>query len=256
MNTITMSECSKRKLDDTYLVVYAIKNVINIKKVDYIEQCDIYTFIGVNTKGYRHILNIYQERLNNNHYWLDCFEALKARGIKNILFLSVDNNKNMKRTAKIAFPSVMFVDSITDIVPRFYKYSTDRSNNRVSGKLHNLYVQKTLTDFHNVFNTFKSEYNNIIHQKLIVKYLGNIESIYKYSINIRKLLFKHTANINLYDKIRLTFDNNKSYINDINEIYEKLGNSNEFFDFTSFSKKDWNLIVNDLINLFPDIDFI
>ena len=36
MNELTMNECSKRKLDDTYLVVYAIKNDINIKKGDYI----------------------------------------------------------------------------------------------------------------------------------------------------------------------------------------------------------------------------
>ena len=37
MNQLTLSECSKRKLDETYLVVYAIKNEINIKKGDYIE---------------------------------------------------------------------------------------------------------------------------------------------------------------------------------------------------------------------------
>lgn len=32
MNQLTLIECSKRKLDQTYLVVYAIKNEINIKK--------------------------------------------------------------------------------------------------------------------------------------------------------------------------------------------------------------------------------
>lgn len=32
MNQLTLSECSKRRLDNTYLVVYAIKNEINIKK--------------------------------------------------------------------------------------------------------------------------------------------------------------------------------------------------------------------------------
>ena len=32
MNVLTMSECCKRKLDETYIDVYAIKNEINIKK--------------------------------------------------------------------------------------------------------------------------------------------------------------------------------------------------------------------------------
>ena len=38
MNNLTLVECSKRRLDDTYIVVYAIKNEINIKKGDYIEK--------------------------------------------------------------------------------------------------------------------------------------------------------------------------------------------------------------------------
>ena len=34
MNQLTLTECSKKKLDETYLVVYAIKNELNIKKGD------------------------------------------------------------------------------------------------------------------------------------------------------------------------------------------------------------------------------
>ena len=86
MNEFTMNECAKRKLDDTYLVLYAIRNEINIKKGEYIEKEDIYTFVGVDIKGYRQLINICPDRKNNNRYWLDCFEALKSRGLKNILF--------------------------------------------------------------------------------------------------------------------------------------------------------------------------
>ncbi|MDO5555383.1 MAG: hypothetical protein Q4G09_01630 [Clostridia bacterium] len=38
MNNLTLLECSKRKLDEIYLIVYAMKNEINIKKRDYIEK--------------------------------------------------------------------------------------------------------------------------------------------------------------------------------------------------------------------------
>lgn len=75
MKKITMDECSKRKLDDTYLVVYAIKNEVNVKKSERIEKEDIYTFIGIDKSGYRQLINIYPDRKNNNRYWLDCFET-------------------------------------------------------------------------------------------------------------------------------------------------------------------------------------
>lgn len=256
MNQLTLSECSKRRLDETYLVVYAIKNEINIKKGEYIEKSDIYTLIGIDIKGYRQFLNIYQDRVNNNRFWLDCFESLKSRGLKNILFLSVNDNKNMKRTAKIAFPEIIFVDSLTDIVPKFYKYSPEKDARKLASKLHSLYTQKTLTEFKEELKNFEQLYNNVIQQKLISKYLSNIESLYKYSQNIRFLLFKHSANMEFYDKIRLTFNSNNNYIIELEELYLKLGSMSDYFGFTSFKKKEWLWILNDIIQIYPKIDFI
>ncbi len=256
MQNIKLNDCNKKKFEEVYLVIYAIKNELNIKKNDYIERNDIYTLIGINIKGYRELINIYQDKPNNNRYWLDCFEALKARGIKNVLFLSVNDNKNMKRTAKIAFPEIKFVDSLTDIVPKFYKYTNEKDARKLASVIHELYTTKTTQEFKNKFDNFKSIYNNAIHLKLIEKYLSNIENLYKYSVNIRKFLFKHTANIKLYDRIRLDFNYNKSYIEDIEEIYEKLGSYEEYFGYTSFKKKEWTLILNDLIGMYPDINLI
>lgn len=256
MNELTLIECSKRKLDDTYLVIYAIKNVINLKKSDYIEKSDVYTLIGIDTKGYRQFINIYQYRPNNKRFWLDCFESLKARGLQNVLFLSVDNNSNMKRTAKIAFPDITFVDSLTDIVPKFSKYTVEKDSRKLASKLHSLYTQRTLSECKDELKRFSSIYNNVIQQKLIQKYLNNMDNLYKYSQNIRFLLFKHSANMVYYDKIRLLFDSNMNYVSQIEEIYDKIGNASDFFGFTSFKKREWILILNDIIQIYPKVDLI
>ena len=91
---------------------------------------------------------------------------------------------------------------------------------------------------------------------MIEKYLNNVESLYKYSVNIRKFLFRHSANIYLYDRIRLNFNSQKSYINSLDEIYEKLGNMDDYFGFTSFKKNEWILMLNDIIQLYPDLELI
>ena len=256
MERLTISDCTKRKLDNTYLVVYAIKNEINIKKGDYIEKEDIYTFVGIDKRGFRTLINVYSDRKNNNRYWLDCFESLKTRGIRNILFLSVDNNKNLKRSAKVAFPNIIFTDSLTDIMPKFYQFSYEKSAKEIGSKIRDLYIQNTITDYKETFKKFKERYNNVIHQKLIEKYLNNIELLYKYSVNIRKLIFRHTANIYLYDRIRLNFNSQKDYVNSLNEIYDKLGSMNDYFGFTSFKKNEWILMLNDLIQLYPELELI
>lgn len=210
MEQFTLKELVKRKLDETYIIIYAIKNEINIKKADIIEKTDVYSFIGIDIKGNRQFINMYQDRPLNKHFWLDCFESLKSRGIRNILFFCVTDNKNMKRTAKIAFPDIVFVDSLTDIVPKFYKYTTERSSKNVVGKIKALYTQKTITDYKNSLTVFKNTYNNVIHQKLIEKYLNNVETIYKYSYYIRLLLFKHSAVLFLH--VLVVFLHLKKYL--------------------------------------------
>ncbi len=54
-----------------YLVMYAIKNDVNIKKGDIIDNIDIYTIVGINKRGIRQLVGIYQDRPLNNRYWLD-----------------------------------------------------------------------------------------------------------------------------------------------------------------------------------------
>ena len=58
MKQLTFLECAKRKLDETYLVIYAIKNEINFQKADYIEKTNIYSLIGIDLKGHRQFLNV------------------------------------------------------------------------------------------------------------------------------------------------------------------------------------------------------
>ena len=52
---------------------------MNIKKAEIIEKTDVYTFVGVDIKGDRQFINMYQDRPLNKHFLLDCFENLKSR---------------------------------------------------------------------------------------------------------------------------------------------------------------------------------
>ena len=71
MQNLKLLDYTKKRLDGMYLVIYAIKNNINIKKAEVIENVDVYTLVGVNRKGLRDLIGIYQDRPLNNRYWLD-----------------------------------------------------------------------------------------------------------------------------------------------------------------------------------------
>ena len=76
MQSLKLIDYTKKRLDDMYVMMYAIKNDINIKKADIIENIDVYTIVGINRKGIRQLVGIYQDRPLNNRYWLDILKHL------------------------------------------------------------------------------------------------------------------------------------------------------------------------------------
>lgn len=89
MQNLKLLDYTKKRLDDMYLVMYAVKNDVNIKKGDIIYNIDIHTIVGINKRGIRQLVGIYQDRQLNNRYWLDIFDNFKSRGLDTVLLLSV-----------------------------------------------------------------------------------------------------------------------------------------------------------------------
>lgn len=61
MQNLKLIDYTKKRLDDMYVMMYTIKNDLNVKKGDIIENINIYTLVGINKKGIRQLVGIYQE---------------------------------------------------------------------------------------------------------------------------------------------------------------------------------------------------
>lgn len=61
MQNLKLIDYTKKRLDDMYVMMYTIINDLNVKKGDIIENINIYTLVGINKKGIRQLVVIYQE---------------------------------------------------------------------------------------------------------------------------------------------------------------------------------------------------
>ncbi len=50
IENLKLIDYTKKRLDDMYIIMYAIKNEINMKKGEMIENVDVYTLVGLNKK--------------------------------------------------------------------------------------------------------------------------------------------------------------------------------------------------------------
>lgn len=254
MNKLCIKDLTKKKLNEMYLSLTVLENEIDIKKNDVIEKTIVYTLVGVDMTGRSNIINIFLDKISIR-FWIDCFEKLKYRGINNIFFLVSGNHKEIRKAAKIAFPNIISIDSVSHITPKFYQFYTDRSTKDIAGKITKLYTQNTLTDYDKEILKFNQLYNSPIHKKLIDKYLKNVKEAYKYSLNLRKLLYTHSRNTTLYDIIRLNFKN--KYISEIEDILSVIEEKAPTYGIApSFRKPEVAGMISDLCFLYPDIEFI
>lgn len=90
---IDVNEFRKRKLERSYISVYIVIKPMIIETDEGIEPRNLCVFYGFTALGARKIIAIYFENTKDNRFWLNIFEDLKARNLKNIMFLVTPQNK-------------------------------------------------------------------------------------------------------------------------------------------------------------------
>lgn len=250
MRTKTLQEIKLTGLDNCYLCIYTIITPINYKCDNFISLKNQYTFIGLNATGRKRFIGSFIEDSSNNRFWLDIFESFKKRGIIDILFMAINENKNLFKCLKVAFPNVITVPSIVDTVDNFYKYFSDKFSTKIKEEIKSLFLQENLNDYENIFIFFKEKYKSyVIIVELINRYLSNIDKLYKYDLNVRNVLF-NTYRIAIFKRKIIYICTDKNYIENIDELLElMLEELNTLENYTSYHKKEWLNILSSFYTL-------
>ena len=95
---IDVNEFQKRKLERSYISVYIVIKPIVIETDDGIEPKNLSVLYGFTSLGARKIIAIYFEDTQDNRFWLNIFEDLKSRNLRNIMFLVTPNIKSHKNS--------------------------------------------------------------------------------------------------------------------------------------------------------------
>lgn len=247
----SLEEIEMTQLDECYLIMYTIKTKINIKKEEHIEHKNMYTLIGLSTQGRRKYIGSYIDDQNNHRYWLDIFERIKAKGIKDIIYLVVDDNTYLKKCIKVSYPNIEIIPSLLEITDEFYKYFSDKFSSKIRTEIKQLYLQETEEQYHNSYELFIEKYGkNSIFVSLINKYLKNIEKIYQYDKEIRMALF-NTYALKIIKNAIDKMNKSNQYYHEANDIMNSLTEQlNNIENYTSYTKKEWLNILESFYKIY------
>ena len=249
---ISVKEFKKRRLERSYISVYIVIKPITIENEAEIELKNLCVIYGFTALGFRRVIAIYFENTKDNRFWLGVFEDLKARNIKNIMFLVTPQNRNIERCAKIIYNDIEIIRSPEDIMGTINKYFATKTSRTLEIQLKNLILAEDIEKCEENIEIFKQQY---LHNQLVLEVFKrqeeDIKKLYKYNYDIRKLLYQYYA-------IREI----KRHINRLNErqpLQENIDDVIEhFIEYISsfergltYSKKGWVRLMNILYEIYP-----
>lgn len=249
----SLEEIEMTQLDECYLIMYTIKVKVNIKKEEQIRKQNMYVLIGLNPQGRRKYIGAYLDDTTNHRYWLDIFEQLKSKGIKDIIYLSVDDNVYLKKCIKVSYPTIEIVPSLLDITEEFYKYFSDKFSSKIRTELKQLYIQEDPLQYQNCYALFLEKYgHNSIFVSLIERYLKDIDKLYQYDQSIRVALFNTYSLKLIKNKIEKLNKIDQYYYETSDIMKMLLEQLNHVENYTSYTKKEWLNILESFYKIYSN----
>ena len=239
-------EIKNKKLEEFYLVIQIITVDLNLGEKAVLEKSKVYVMYGINVIGKKTILGLYVENKNNSRYWLDQIEKIKYRGLKKVLYVSMEENKKLEQALKIVYNPIIKT-SITRDVEKIAEYVTRREwPSMQERKLIRAYLSETEEGYHEKIKELKEEYKG---NQLGIILLENFEKKFEKQIRdmpkeIRHLICSYSIRTHMKRELR-NLEREYADIKDVEDLFEKKKEYFRTFERTrSYGKLEWMEILN------------
>lgn len=82
----------------------------------------VYVILGLDAEGYKEVLGLYISPTESKSCWMNIFDNIKSRGVKDILFLSMDGVSGLEDGVKSIFPQTVVQRCIVHLIRNACKY--------------------------------------------------------------------------------------------------------------------------------------
>lgn len=247
MEKINIGDFQKRKLNNFYITVYVITKEIKIRTESCITDKNLYVLAAMDILGNRQILGMYFDNENDNRFWLERFEDLKARGLNKILFFITPPHKNIERCIKIIYNDVHIVKSPDSTYSNITKFFAEKPARKMHIALKDLFLQKNIEDYKISLELFKEIYiDNKLMMILLEKEENKIKEFYKYNYELRKLLYPYYIIRELRKSLNKLKTREKLCTN-LNEVIEvAMPYVHTFESGRTYSKVEWLELISEM----------
>ena len=242
-----VNEWQKRPLKKFYTFLFVDCIYVNIRRDYETKNCAVYVILGYDVNGEKDILGLWIGDTEGKHGWMQIFDEIKARGVEDVLFISMDGVSGLEDGAKSIFPEVVVQRCIVHLIRNSIKYVPTKEYRRFSAHLKKVYGAVSLKAAEAEFERFKqawAAYPGAVN--VWERNWQHVVQLFNYGSAVRKVMYTTNAIESVNASFRKvtkkgTFPNEDAVMKllylRIMELYKK---------WTSRHVSNWSMVRNQL----------
>lgn len=189
-----LEEWRNRPLKKCYPFLFVDCMYVSLRHDYEVNQTAVYVILGYDLRGYKEILGLWLSPTESKNQWMQIFDELKARGLEDVFFISMDGVSGLEEGAKAIFPKVVVQRCIVHLIRNSIKYVPSKDYKKFTQSLKRVYGATNIKTAKTAFETFQKEWaqypgaidvwkRNFIH----------VEQLFNYGSDVRKIMYTTNA---------------------------------------------------------------
>lgn len=189
-----VSEWQNRPLKKFYTFLFVDCMYVSVKKDYETKNYAVYTILGYDVNGKKDLLGLWLNETESKHVWMQIFDEIKARGVEDILFISMDGVSGLEAGAKAIFKDVVVQRCIVHLIRNSIKYVPSKDYKPFTAQLKKVYTAASLKAAEAEFEKFKQAWSSYPGAVDVwVRNWSHVEQLFNYGSAVRKVMYTTNA---------------------------------------------------------------
>ena len=198
-----LEEWQARPLAKCYAFLFVDCMYVTLRENYEAKEYAVYTILGYDLKGNKEILGLWLNQTESKNRWMQVFDELKARGVEDVFFISMDGVSGLEEGAKAIFPSVIVQRCIVHLVRNALCYIPSKDYKEVCRDMKKFYGASSLNAAHAAFDSFQNRWSHYSGAVDVWKRnFAHVEQLFDYGSAIRKIMYTTNAVESVHSSFR------------------------------------------------------
>lgn len=198
-----LEEWQARPLAKCYAFLFVDCMYVTLRENYEAKEYAVYTILGYDLKGNKEILGLWLNQTESKNRWMQVLDELKARGVEDVFFISMDGVSGLEEGAKAIFPSVIVQRCIVHLVRNALRYIPSKDYKEVCRDMKKFYGASSLNAAHATFDSFQNRWSHYSGAVDVWKRnFAHVEQLFDYGSAIRKIMYTTNAVESVHSSFR------------------------------------------------------